>query len=47
MWCPYKQDDIKELEKIAIKLLKLVINFKKMPYKDRLMHLKVPTLKNR
>jgi len=37
VWCPYKQDDIKELEKVATKL---VINFKKMPYKDRLMHLK-------
>jgi len=26
---------------------KLVTNFKKMPYKDRLMHLNLPTLKYR
>jgi len=38
MWCPYKQGDIKELEKIQKRATKLVINFKKMPYKDRLMH---------
>jgi len=46
VWCPYKQGDIKELEKIQKRaIIKLVINFKKIPYKDRLMHLKLPTLK--
>jgi len=40
VWCPYNQGDIKELEKIQKGATKLVINFKKMPYKDRLMHLK-------
>jgi len=47
VWCPYKQGDIKELEKIQKRATKLVINFKKIPYKDRLMHLKLPTLKYR
>ena len=30
-----------------VTLCKLVINLKKIPYKDRLMHLKLPTLKYR
>ena len=47
VWCPYKQGDIKELEKIQKRATKLVINLKKIPYKDRLMHLKLPTLKYR
>jgi len=47
VWCPYKQGDIKELEKIQKRATKLVINLKKLPYKDRLMHLKLPTLKYR
>ena len=42
-----KQGDIKELEKIQKRATKLVINFKKIPYKDRLIHLKLPTLKYR
>ena len=48
VWCPCKQDDIKQLEKIQERATKLVINFKKMSYKDRLMHLNLPpTLKYR
>ena len=47
VWCPYKQVDIKELKKIQKRATKLVINLKKIPYKDRLMHLKLPTLKYR
>jgi len=47
VWCPYKQGDIKELEKIQKRATKLVINLKKMPYKDRLIHLNLPTLKYR
>ena len=47
VWCAYKQGDIKELEKIQKRATKLVINFRKMPYKDRLMHLNLPTLKYR
>jgi len=45
--CPYKQDDIKELEKIQKRATKLVLNLKKMPYKERPMHLNLPTLKYR
>jgi len=33
--------------KIQRRATKLVINLKKIPYKDRLMHLKLPTLKYR
>jgi len=33
--------------KIQKRATKLVINLKKIPYKDRLMHLKLPTLKYR
>ena len=47
VWCPYKQGDIKELEKIQKRATNLVINLKKIAYKDRLMHLKLPTLKYR
>jgi len=47
VWCPFKQGDIKELEKIQKRATKLVINFKNIPYKDRLMHLNLPTLKYR
>jgi len=40
VWCPYKQGDIKELEKIQKSATKLEINLKEIPYKDRLIHLK-------
>ena len=32
--CPYKQGDIKELEKIQKRATKLVINLKKIPYRQ-------------
>jgi len=47
MWCSYKQDDIEELEKVSKRATKLVINFKKIPHKDRPMHFKLPNLKYR
>jgi len=47
VWCPHKQGYVKELEKIQKRATILVINLKKIPYKDRLMHLKLPTLKYR
>ena len=46
-WCPYKQGDIKEIEKIQKRATKMVINLKKFPYKDSLMHLNLPPLKYR
>jgi len=47
VWCPFKQGDTKLLEFFFKKATKLVINFKKTPYKDRSVHLKLPTLKYR
>ena len=41
-WFQPKQGDIEKIQKRATKL---VINLKKIPYKDRLMHLKLSTLK--
>ena len=38
---------ISELEKIQKRATKSVINLKKIPYNDRLMHFKLPTLKYR
>jgi len=37
----------KSQKKIQKRATKLVINFKKFPYKDILMHLQLPTLKYR
>jgi len=48
VWWPYKQGDIKELEKNPKKSYQTGNKLKKkIPYKDRLMHLKLPTLKYR
>ena len=43
---PYKQVISKSL-KNSKRATKPVINFQKMPYKDRLMHLKLPAFKYR
>ena len=47
VWCPYKKGDIKDIEKVQKRATKLVIKFKGMSYPDRLLHLKLPTLKYR
>jgi len=39
------KNDIKEIEKIQKRATKLIISLKNKPYKERLMHLKLPTLK--
>ena len=39
VWCPFKLGDIKELEKIFKRATKLVIKLKRLPYKNRLIHL--------
>ena len=44
VWCPYKKGDIEKIQKRATKL---IISFKKLSYKDRLIKLKLPTLKYR
>ena len=47
VWCPYKMGDIKEIEKVQKRATKLIINLKSMSYINRLLHLKLPTLKYR
>jgi len=44
VWCPFKLGDIEEIEKIQKRATKLIISLKNKPYKERLMHLKLPTL---
>ena len=47
VWCPYKLGDIKEIEKVQKRATKLIIKLKNKPYRDRLFHLNLPTLKYR
>ena len=47
VWCPFKVGDIKEIEKIQKRATQLIISLKSKPYEERLMHLKLPTLKFR
>ena len=47
VWCPYKMGDIKEIEKVQKRATKLTINLRHMSYTDRLLRLKLPTLKYR
>jgi len=45
VWCPYKIDDLKEIEKIQKRATKLVIELKNKSYIDRLIYLNLPPLK--
>jgi len=47
VWCPYKLGDIEEIEKVQKRATKLIIKLKNKPYRDRLFHLNLPTLKYR
>jgi len=47
VWCPFKLDDIKEIEKMQKRATKLTIKLKNKPHKDGLVHLNLPTLKYR
>ena len=47
VWCPHKKGDISEIEKVQKRATKLIISFKKFPYKERLCRLNLPTLKYR
>jgi len=40
VWSPYKKGDIEAIEKIQKRATKLVILLRKLPYKERLQHLK-------
>ena len=42
-----KMGDIKDIEKVQKRATKLIINLKHMSYTDRLLRLKLPTLKYR
>ena len=47
VWSPYKMTQIRNLEKVQKRATKLVRSCKNLPYKERLIYLKVPTLKFR
>jgi len=46
-WNPHIEELIKDLERVQMKATKLVSVLKKKCYKERLMELKLPTLKYR
>jgi len=47
IWSPYKKGDIGAIKKVQKRATKLVISLKKLPYKERLLHLNLHTLKYR
>jgi len=47
VWNPYRQGLITDLEKVQMRATKLVITVKHLRYKERLVRLKLPTLKYR
>jgi len=47
VWSPYKKGDIEAIEKIQKRATKLVISLRKLPYKERLQHLNLYSLKYR
>ena len=47
VWCPYRQEDIKTLEKVQMRATRLVRSIKHLSYTERLKQLKLPTLKFR
>jgi len=47
VWSPYKKGDIEAIEIIQKRATKLVISLRKLPYKERLQHLNLYTLKYR
>jgi len=47
VWCPLKLGDIEEMEKIQKRATKLIIKLKHKQYKERPIHLNLPTLKYR
>ena len=44
VWAPYKKTYIDKLEKVQKRATKMITEFKKMHYPDRLKHLNLPTL---
>jgi len=46
VWNPHRQGVIKDLEKVQMRATKLVLTVKHLTYKERLVQLKLPTLKD-
>ena len=44
VWCPYRKEDIEELEKVQMRATKMVKSVCKLSYSDRLRALGLPTL---
>jgi len=47
IWNPHRQGLIKDAEKVQMRAIKLVLAVKHLTYKERLLQLKLPTLKYR
>jgi len=47
VWNPHRQGLITDLEKIQMRATKLVLTVKHLTYKERLVQLKLPTLRYR
>ena len=47
VWNPHREGLIKDLERVQLRATKLVSGLRKKSYKERLMELKLPTLKYR
>jgi hypothetical protein len=47
VWSPYRQMDIKKLEKVQMRATKMVQQLRNLSYEDRLKRLNLPTLKYR
>jgi len=45
VWNPHRQGQVKDLEKVQMRAIKLVMTVKHLSYKERLERLKLPTLK--
>jgi len=44
VWCPYKKGDIKRIEKVKKRPIKLIILLKHLSYSETLKQLQLPTL---
>jgi hypothetical protein len=47
VWFPYRQTDIEKIEKVQMRVTKMVQRFKKYSHEARLRRLNLPTLKYR
>ena len=47
VWCPFKQGLIEDMEKVQKRATKMIKGLSKMSYRERLMHINLPTLRYR